>query len=251
MKSAYRVWLDGRSLEEVDASILITDVVEHGPKMKIASCANARYDGLRLVQKTRQSLSVNVVMEIRERNRARRQDILERIACWAYEGKYLSISTRPGQRLRVTLAEMPEDISSQGWAQAAMLTFTAYAIPYWEDEAPVKAFAHGKNGSVGITPGGCMPCFLEAAITNTGGGVLTHLKLQVSGQVMELQGLQAAPGEKISLGYDDEGMLHLPFPCRTAASCDDLLLTPGKRQLITFEADENVTITFSARGRRL
>ena len=251
MTSAYRVWLDGRSLTEVDPSILITDVVEHGPKMNISSCSNARYDGMRMMRKTRQSLSVSICLEIRERRRERRQDVMEKIALWAGSGKALSISTRPGQRLLVALEEMPEEISSQRWTQEVALTFTAYAIPYWEDETPVRVYAHGKSGQTSITPAGCTGCFLEAVIVNSSENTLTQVKIQANGHTMELKGMSVAPEEKLEIRYDEEGLLHLPFRFRTAQSCDDLLLMPGKRNEIAFEADQHVTMTLCARGRRL
>lgn len=251
MMSAYRVWLDGLGLADIDPAILITDIEEHAPKNKLTTCGNARYDGLRIARKVRQSISVTISLTVRERNHQRRQAVLERIAQWAQGVHYLTMSTRPGQRLRVMPDALPTDCSSLHWTQEMKITFTAYSIPYWEDEVPVKVTAQGTQGVTCITPMGCVPCFLEAKIMHTASQPLEEIRLEVNGQVLHLQGLNAQAPQVIEIRYDDEGLLVLPFACRTADSCDDVVLIPGQSNTIAYQADQPVSMTFYARGRRL
>ena len=66
MNTRYAVWLDNHGLHDLDETILITDIQEANPRMRITTADNARYEGQRVIRHARQSLSVTVSFLIRE-----------------------------------------------------------------------------------------------------------------------------------------------------------------------------------------
>lgn len=241
MMTRYGVWLDGLPLHEIDPAIYITDIQEQAPHMNVATVARAKGDGLFVTRRSRESLSVQVGFTIREYDTARRKSIMQKVIAWAKGGKYLSISDRPDQRLRIEVDQLPTISSSLKWTQELSIVFTAYAFPYWEntyadtitttsnasmtvmgdaDHAPVDATIEGANGTVTITAD------------------KTTITLEnVSGSV--------------EISHGDDGILRIMaggqsiLSKRTPESSDDLIATPGRLNDFIVSGG---TATFRVRG---
>ena len=134
------------------------------------------------------------------------------------------------------------------------MTFTAYAMPYWEADMPIRAVFSGTGGTAVIRNAGTAPCFLEAEISNTSGSTLTSMSMTADGQTMAFTGMALGAGKTLKIFYDDKWLLRAEVDGasvlnrRTADSADDLILQPCKSTTVTIAADKAVSVTLKARG---
>lgn len=240
MVTRYGVWLDGLPLHEIDPTIFITDIQEQEPQMDVLTAARALGDGLRVSKRTRQSLSVVVRFAIREYSTVRRKAVLQKVISWARKGRYLSISDRPGQRLRVEMNAPPAMSSALKWTQELTLTLTAYSSPFWEDATTTK---RSGNGSMYV-PGDAPSVTVDAIITDAP----ETLTITAGETSMTLEGLTAGATVKIlhedgvvKITENDASALHK----RTAASADELRIVPGRTNQVSSSGGQ---ATFTARG---
>lgn len=249
----YACAINGHGLQDIDPTIFITDIQETAPKIRTRTTDNALYDGLRVTRSQRQSLAVSVTFCVREYDTARRKAIAEKACAWAEDG-WLTINDRPGQRLWVICDRIPVIPSSLKWTDELTIGFTAYALPYWQQQYPATATYTGTNGSTFVSPAGNRDCYLEAEITATGGTV-NELVLAVGGRAYAFTGLGLANGQTLSIGYsDDEHLQYMRvgdqsvLSKRTAASDDDLILLAKSQNAVTITANAAVRATIKARG---
>ena len=154
MRTRYDVYMDNLPLSAVDPAIYVTDVQETQPAYDTTAMARARGDGSRVTRRVRDSLQVRVYFAVRETDVGRRRDIIQRAAAWAMGGRYLAIGDRPGQRLRVVCDTLPSVTSALRWTQDLIMVFTAYAMPYWEADTPIRAGFTGTSGTAAIRQAG-------------------------------------------------------------------------------------------------
>lgn len=243
----YRVWLEGHGLQDIDPAVIITDVQEQNPDLTIETAQTAG-NGLRLLRKSRRSLSVLVRIVIREYDVARRKRVCQRIAAWARDGGKLALNDRPGQYLKVDCDQLPHISSALQWLEEIPIVFTAREDPYWQEDTRAFASASGTSGSATICPiGDKRSVPLEASVVNVGAGTLTAVSITAGGQTMRFTGLAVAPGAAMTISVKD-GLLDLPVANRTEDSADELLIPCGEYSTVTFTADQTVSAKFYARG---
>ncbi|MGN0970885.1 MAG: hypothetical protein ACI4OY_02945 [Aristaeellaceae bacterium] len=254
MRTRYDVYMDNLPLSAVDPAIYVTDVQETPASYDTTTLQRAKGDGLRVLRRLRESLQVRVTFMVRETDVGRRRDIVQRVSAWAMGGKYLAIGDRLGQRLRVMCETLPGITSALKWTQELTMVFTAYAMPYWEAETPIRASFTGTWGTSVIRNTGTAPCFLEAEISNTSGETLTGVAMEADGHAMGFSGLSLGAGKTLKLFYDDNWLLRAEVDGasvlnrRTSDSADDLMLPPGKATTVTISAEKAVSVTLKARG---
>ena len=241
MVTRYGVWLDGLPMEELDPAIYITDVQEQAPQMNVVTAPRAMGDGLFVTHRARERLSVIVRFAIREYDTARRKDAMQKIISWARAGKYLAISDRPGQRLRVEVDAMPTITSALKWTQELTLTFVAYAMPFWQSEYP-EIIATSDVASR-FVPGDAVKASVDVVITPTGSAVT----VAVGSSRITLEGVADA----IEISHGDDGVLRITsggasiLAKRTPESSDDLLAAPGEINRFSISGG---SATFRVRG---
>lgn len=254
MRTRYDVLMDHQPLYAIDPSIYVTDVQESQVTYDATTAAKARRDGVHVLRRTRDSLQVRVSFAVRETDVGRRREIVQRVAAWAMSGKYLSLGDRPGQRLRVLCETLPTIISALKWTQDLVMVFTAYAMPYWEEEHPLLSSFAGTSGSAMIRQIGTAPCYLEADVINTSGDVLNSLSITADGKTMAFTELALPSGKTMKVYYDDNWLLRAEadgasaLSKRTDTSADDLILQPGASTTVTIAANKAVKVTLKARG---
>lgn len=249
MMTRYSAWLDGIGLHDISPKLYIMDIEESYPDVNVLTASNAGRDGLRVTNRRRQSLTVVIRFMVHEYDTVARKNIFQQIGAWA-KGKYLTISDRPGQRLRVHCDRVPTAQSALKWTGTQSITFTAYEKPYWEAETALTAARTGSSGSLPMTPPGTAEtCFLGFTAVNNTSSALSFIRVKAGDTVITLSDMNIPAGDSVSVEYDDEGVLHLPLSARTADSSDDLLLICGETNTVSFTADQAVSITFTTRGR--
>lgn len=251
----FEVALDGHSLSAIAPEILLLDVIERPVQEDKQTAARALHPGLRLAHRLRQSLSVELVIMIRERNVRRRAEVMRAVTEWAWGGGWMTVNTHPGERLRVAADEPPATGSAAAWTDKITITLTAYERPYWEaDEATETTIT---NAGTLRFPGGAVDSVVEVTATNTGADALTTITFGCGGTTITLEGLSVPVGESVAIAYTDDDIMTITaagessLNSRTAESDDDLRAVPNEDNAVSVSADQSVSATFYARGRWL
>lgn len=270
--------MNGKNFSDIAPEVLLRDIIELPVEMDTDATNRAGRYGQTVPTLARRSLSVRLVYQIREYDIQRRSAVNGMVLAWAMQGGWLTINSRPGKRLRVVCNSLPGMDSNLKWTQDLSITFTAYAVPYWEDDGDAKSVTfttegdavdgmyHGAN--VINAPGNVDKEPVTAFVTNinSDGALLTHLKIMVDDTFMEFEGMnQGADGYMgafIVIDYDENDILRIRdtrsdvdngslLKYRTEESDDDLLAVCNKDNQIHVYADVPVSLTIYARGRWL
>lgn len=265
MVTRYGVWLNNKGLADIDDTIYIVDISEQEYDQQIIKAESSLGGGTRYIATRRFSLPIEIRFLIRERNIARRAEILSRIRGWAQPG-YLTTTDKPGKRLHVVCSRFPVASSAQRWTEELTMALTAYDVPYWEDERPMSCtvrcepynpdanFTH--QGTARLYQRGTAPAPMDAVITAN--AALDKVRL-VGGEAykyLQFDGLGMRAGDVLTISHDERGILYAKvngesvLHKRTTASQDDLLVKPGENT-ITLRADNVCTAVCEVRGRYL
>lgn len=251
MITRYKVWIDNIGLQDLDDAICITDIKEKTPKLNAVTAAKPLGGGSHLLRLRRESLSITVRFAIRAYDIAVRKRIMSAVRAWAHEG-YLSINDRPGQRLWVVCDKPPAVESALKWTAETEMTFTAFALPYWEEDTPSTCTYTGSKGNATLNSTGSLESALEATITPT--AALHSFTISANGSVFSFAGLNIASGNAVIISHTPQGILRVKSGSasllgkRTAASADEIIIKPGANT-ISFTSDASCTAVFSTRGR--
>lgn len=255
MITRYDVRLDGRSISDVDPSVIVTDIVYNQPMEQMEQTSLAGRDGSSMRRRTR-SASVSVSVEIHEQDPRARMEVCRRLQSFAMRGGVLTTSDRPGQRLRVVCTQPPVISSALRWTQLETIIFTAYDVPYWEDirQTSLSVASSGSGGSLYIS-GTARVTPVSVSVTNTSSSVVNTLTVTVGDTSMSFASLGLASGAKLVIDYDDAQRLRIrigntsKMDKRTAESSDDLLAVCNQATSVTVAANASVTAVCTARGR--
>lgn len=248
MITRYEAYMDGVPLSSIAPEIIVKDISEKEAKTAENSYILASGNGSRVLRSARESLSVAVKFEIHAYNIERRQDILEQVQVWG-KGRYLSVNTRPGKRLSVSMDAVPVIASALKWTQDITITFVSRETPFWEDEKETRLVLSGLNANGVFRPSGTVDKVpLEFTVTNNGSAAMTSFSASAGGKTMYFTNLGVQPGESFSLEYVD-GIQRLPVGNRAPASPDDLFVECCKDNEVSYISSQNVEVVFRARGR--
>lgn len=264
MLTRYGVWLNNKGLADIDDSIYIVDIVQPDIDQQVIKAESSLGGGTRYIATRRFSLPVEIHFLVRERNIARRAEILDRIRGWAQPG-YLTTTEHPGKRLYVVCSRLPS-ASAQRWTEELTMALTAYDVPYWEDERPLSCTVHCEpynteasfthQGTARMYQRGTAPAPMDATITAN--AALNKVRL-VGGEAykyLQFDGLGMKAGDVLTISHDERGILYAKvngesvLHKRTTASQDDLMVKPGENT-ITLRADNVCTAVCEVRGRWL
>ena len=129
MKELYPVRLNGVGLNAIDTRFHVANVEEEAPKIKVTTQSRAKYDGLRMMRRERETRRIIVHVVLWERDKMKRLALYDKLVEWAENGGRLTLGYRNGQQIRVECTELP-DISGRDWKEEVDVVFTAYD-PYW------------------------------------------------------------------------------------------------------------------------
>ena len=283
--SLFDVTIGSVALSTLSDKIYIRDIIEEPYEEEIFKASKAYYAGQRVSKKVRRALSVRVVFVVRERNPQKRAEIFDSIASWAESDRTLYVNYRTitrvtesgytyteGRRLsRVVVTEPPAINSANKWTKDVAITFTAFDVPYWEDETKY-GYLFAANTldifsrylySGNIYNRGTAESPVTMRITNDSSSQLQSMNIRCGNSWFYFENLDIDPGAGLEIDYDsDSGILQIlerrsdgllgvnKMPCRTAESQDDLMISPGA---VSVQVSANVAVSgyFYCRGRYL
>lgn len=251
MSNRFTCTMNGVSPESLDPAIRVTDLTELSPRMRLQTQPCAGH-GLRLLRQVRESLTVRISLIIAEYDPAARRGALQKLNVWAAGGGWLTVSDRPGQRLRIDCCTLPA-MCALGWTDEIQLECTACTAPFWETEKEYAAVV--TSGGALTLPGSAPDCPVSCDVVNIGDGPLSCVTLVCGGTSMTFEGLDVQPGETLNVNAGSGGVLSATTGSlsvlmrRTPGSHDLLLADGGASTAVAVDADQRVSAAFRARGR--
>ena len=249
----YEAWIDGEALGAISPDLYIC-AITYTPAAVTINVNEIVGRWGELEETTRwKGASVTVSFYLRKSTGQERQAILEQVGRWA-RGKYLEISDRLGERLRVICSAPPYVPDHLSWTDAISVTFRTLAQPFWERQTPAILTLSGETGSGNLfVPGNIGKALVEVDAAPAS-GTLANITLTVGDTSITLNGVNATSTDHLKITYDERGIQSIKrgttsvMSARTAASSDDLLAECGKISSISFSASTSASVTFSARG---
>lgn len=255
MRSRYLAALDGVELSAIAPEIIVTDITHNAPVREVRASNIAGRNGKLYTRTVTSITGVTVSFEIHTPDVRRRAAIMEDVQRWAMPGGVLTTSDRPDRVLRVVCESLPTVGSAQKWTGVCSIGFVAYAVPFWEDETPLRVSITGNGRKSLFVPGFAAPASVEAKVTNTGSGAISSVTLTAGETSMTFAGLALEAGQTMTLAHDARGLLTARIggtsvlDKRTAASSDELELEPGKNATLSVTTNGTASTTFEVRGR--
>lgn len=255
MRTRYIVALNGVELSALAPEIIVTDITHSAPVRELKTSDIAGRNGKLYTRTVTSSTGVTVYFEIHTQDVRRRALIMEDVQRWAMPGGVLTTGDRPDRRLGVVCESLPAVGSALKWTGSCSVGFTAYAVPFWEDETPRSVSISGNGSKSLYVPGFAAPAGVEAKVKNTGSVAITSVRLTAGKTFMEFTGLSLASGQTMTVSHDERGLLTARIgemsvlANRTAASSDELELEPGTTATLSVSTNGTASTTFEVRGR--
>ena len=251
MRSRYEVWLNNVALSSLDPKILILDIRYASPRIVNSSYTLAGRQGSSPYRRYIEKTSLSVHFAVRAYNTSERQSICAEVAKWAKNGGILQCSDRPGQRLRCVCESFPVVASALRWTDTLQIIFSAFNLPFWEEELEKTLALSGTsaNGSLYV-PGNVDGALIEASVKANED--LSSVSLTANGKTLSLTGLSVSSGQTIQITYNDALIQSIKVGStsllnkRTGA--DDLVAKCGENNTLSVSANASVNTTFKVRG---
>lgn len=252
MISRYQVSLDNNDMAELDDNLLILNVSHDEPKKIIDTAQLGSGDGLYIAREHKERASVTVTFELHHYSIKKRQEACQKVVAWARKGGMLRVNDREGQFLRCICESFPYVNSVRDWTAPLSITFTAYGLPYWqEDEATILTLTGASASGTLKVPGNADDARVEVFIVPK--NTLTNIKITVGSTSISLEGISVASNSSVDIYYDSDVLKILSgkkslLANRTGASSDDLMAKCGGNTSVSVTANVSVTATIMARG---
>lgn len=252
MISRYEAVLNGVSLSSISADILIHDISYSAPVFQDDTYSVAKRQGSRILKRDFESASVSISFEIHAYDVRNRQAICNAVCAWAKNGGVLKTNDREGQFLQCVCSQFPSVESARNWTDPLIVSFTAYAYPFWQEvNYSTLALSAGTSGSGTLwVPGSTNDALVEAEVKANAS--LSSVSLTVKGRTLSLTGLSVASGSTIVISYDTDGIQSIKAGSTSLldkrSGVDDLLANCGESNSMSFSSSASVNVTFKVRG---
>lgn len=252
MTTQFDCTLNGVSLSSLNDCICITDIIEDAPLMHETTLP-LHSGGQRVLTRERQSLSIRVRFAIHVESPALRSAVAAIVRRWATISGYLTISTRPGQRLHVSCPGIPA-LSGSDWPEELTLVFTSTHTPYWEDAEHTSAKG---SSAVSLTvPGNAESTPVEVIILNTTSAAVTEVTIHCGSKYVTFENINLPSGGQLVVSRVNgaftakvDGRSILKF--RTMDSADELLVPCGETVTFSTVSSQALYVFYNVRGRYL
>ena len=255
MITRYRAWMNGKALDEIAESIIITDIVEPEPEMDAVSLPLAGRSGSRMQSQHRRSKTVQIQLMIREYDVKTRKDVYSQVLTWAQSGD-LEINDREGLVLHGVRLTGDSSISALKWTEKITLSLTAYDVPYWMDkEALTLEGSGGSPVTLRFAARGNVPGWVDLTVVNKGTEPVYGLVIQTNNKYFfYLTGLILAPESVLVISHDNAGVLSIEVDGkssmrkRSGLSADDLMTNVQGWNAVSVFNGKSIEVTARVRG---
>lgn len=252
MTTQFDCTLNGVSLSSLNDCICITDIIEDAPLLHETTLP-LHSGGQRVLTRERQSLSIRVRFAIHAESPALRSAIAAIVRRWATSSGYLTISTRPGQRLHVSCPGL-STLSGTDWPEELTLLFTSTQTPFWEDAETTSA--KGTDVVYLNVPGNADSTPVEVVLINTSAATVTAVSVICGLTRVNFENIALPSGGQLVISRVNgaftanlDGNSILKY--RTMDSTDELLAPCGQTATMYFTPSQSLYAFYNVRGRYL
>lgn len=255
-----RVWFRNAPLDELDQSVVIRRIETGTPRETIKAVSTMGGFGQRITSQHWETLECAVSFAINKPKRdiSGRRSVFDTVNAWAYGTGWLECTERPGRRMWADKVTCPEPGDLWDWTDEYTITFSAYGVPFWQDEEAEEetdTLEADTYKYISMVVGGNVRTVLDLEYTNTSGGAVSTFSAAVNGRTIGLSGFSLANGKKLILTHGTDGLLRITADgtsiySKQAEGADDLYLEPGYNT-VSVRAGGAGSVTVSAFGRYL
>lgn len=245
-------------IDDVPVSItgpfIVQEVHEDPPAIELTEGERPGRAGMLLLSAKRQTLKVAAEIAIREvYDLSARATHRETLTAWAHGllngqngGKTLRVSNHPYRHLAVACTADPALGPVRDFTAVARAEFTAYQIPFWENDIPELWTMTGVAASSSKVIPGTAPAPVQLTVTPSE-ETLTTFTATVNGDFVALTGLSVPAGSSLLFTRDPLDNLLITvsgasvLSRRTVDSADDLIAEPGLNNL-SFSANTSCEV---------
>ena len=256
-----RVALGGSYLDQLDSRIVVRSVDPGVPHEEVSAENLMGGSGQRITGQHWQNIDVAVsfAIDIPKKQLAARKDVFDKVIKWALGKGWLTVNYISGRRLWVDKVVVPGSGDLWEWTNEYTITFRAYGVPFWQDDAATTASIAAADENTGsITVPGTVQTVCDAEITNASGSTIDTMTVTVGNSSFAFSGLGLADEERLVIGHENDGTLYIRkytgssyyvrvMDKRSGGSADDLYVEPGANTITITGGD--VTATVSCYGR--
>ena len=249
------MWLNGIGIQDISRYVHLVDVIQYPPERDVQVEQRAKYHGLRYLGTTVEKRVIEVLFDVKVKDKTLRQIILDELLGTFDANGELQLQSRDGQYLNVVCTSAPAADSMRDYANTLTLEYTSYD-PFWKttDRATAtRSLVAETQSELSITPAGnADQTFLEFTLENASGVTINEFNIGVNRYTFSFTSLGLAAGKTLICAYDNEGYLTLTIDGTSVMNKrtgdDDLLLNIGKTNTVAATAERAAALTLYARG---
>ena len=249
MNSRYSATLNGVSLQSLSPAITIADISYDSPSYRLDSYGVAKRDGAIIQRAYKSRAGCTISFFIREYDTAKRQQICQQVCRWARDGGILKTGDRPTQMLRCICEGLPSIASVRDWTEPLQIAFTAFSLPYWQEQSQNSLTLSSGTGELFVT--GSAPR-APGEVTATASGSVGSITLTCAGTSITLSGLGLVSGDQVKISYDENMIQSIKKNNQSILNKrtgdDDLIAVCGQKNQVGFTADGPCSVRFAVRG---
>lgn len=263
MQLKHRVALGGVQMDSLDSRMMVLSVATQAPQENDVT-AQRGGNGTRFIRKQRTGLDVAVqcAMDIKKDRMDEREELMEAVNAWANNlPGWLTTTQKPGRRLRAESVKLPAAGDPFEWTNKYTFTFTAHAVPYWQDSTATEVTITAADENLSsISNPGTAETVCDVSLTNPGSGTIDSLTVRIGTGKFIFENLGLEEDETLVISHDESGLLNIRIRSgttyrtamdkRTTGSDNDLTAAPGSNAVM-ITAAEDLTGTVSLYGRYL
>lgn len=254
MKSRHEVYLNDIPLESISPKIRVLDIAYKPGTLSVDTYERSIASGSIVKFTRRESYTVTVSFALLAYSVRERTVLMQEIAKWASKGGKLVCSDRPRQFLYCICTQLPVIDSAQKWSDGVKMVFTAYGLPFWQDDEFTTFAVSGQNSSGLISDKGVEDGYPEVRLV-VSSGTLNTLSINVGETYMNFTGLGIpANGNFVITHAWDTWLLQIlgngasVYSKRTEDSWDELRSKAGEINTIVVSANTALTGEIIIRG---
>lgn len=250
-----RVSLGGVQLDELHDSIVIRGINPGTPDHTVNAVSRMSGAGQRITGEHWETLEAQVrfAINLPKREMVLRRKVFDLVMNWAAKCGWLTMNCFENRRLYVDKVQFPNMADPWDWTADYVITFKAYNVPFWQDEAPTSASNPLiTSGSVQIEVGGNIRSVLDVEFRNRSGMTINNFNVSAGGNTLYLSGIGLGGSSTLNIHHGTDGVLRITsggssvLSCRTGA--DDLYVNPGVVN-VSISADRAGQLTVRNYGR--
>ena len=133
-----RVSLGGVQLDELHERVVVLGIDPGTPNESVQTISRMGGSGQRVTLQHWEKLDITVTygIDVPKTNMILRRQIFDMVNAWALKKGWLRVNWMPGKRVYIDKVTVPTSGDLWEWTNNYTISFTAYNVPFWQDENP-------------------------------------------------------------------------------------------------------------------